>query len=81
LQSTEIDLDGFKVTLVVGGSDTVLTPTNSDELSMILSHSHSAYSGGAIIHLALIPSLPYDLKMAHVPKHVVIDRKAYLALK
>jgi hypothetical protein len=59
LQPIETDLDGFKVTLVVGGHDTVLTPTNADERFTIFLQLLAINAAGVIIRLALIAPLPY----------------------
>jgi hypothetical protein len=53
LQPSETDLDGFKVTLVVGGHDTVSQQQNADELFKVFSQL-LIKTGGIIICLELI---------------------------
>jgi hypothetical protein len=57
LHPTETDLHGFKVTLVVGGHDTVLTLTNADENFTIFPQLFAINTAGVTISLPLfVPS-------------------------
>jgi hypothetical protein len=61
LEPIETDLDGFNVTLVVGGRATVLKRTKTCELSTIFSQRVSTNFGYVIIRPALIATSTLNL--------------------